>query len=860
MTRYVLDLHDSDCTQTARVGGKAARLGELARVDGIAVPAGFCVTTDAFERIRCDDALDRLSRLRPDDRAALGALSANLRGIIEAVAIPEDVGTAIAQALTRFGKTAAFAVRSSATAEDLPDASFAGQQDSFLNVSGDTEILRHVRRCWASLYTERAVIHRLRNGYDQRAVRMAVLVQQMVFADAAGVLFTADPVSGNRKVISVEACFGLGDALVAGTVNADRYTLCEGIIVAKTVATKALAVRASPAGGTQSQAVEPEHRTQQALSDAQIVAIADQGRRIAAYLGSPQDIEWCLVGNEFRIVQSRPITTLFPIPAAADDEHRVYVSVGHQQMMTDAMRPLGISVRQLTARTAMHEAGSRMFVEVTRALQSSTGRAALFGMLGKSDPLIGDALESLVERGFVRSEVERAPLASESMSTPVANETVATTSTVPSLIAACEASLADLQREIRTKTGTVLFDAILADFTELQRILFDPQSLAAIMAGIDASWWLNDRMQEWLAETNAADTLTLSAPGNVTSEMGLALLDVADAIRPHADVVAFLEQTERDDFLDALIEIPGGREAREAIQTWLSRYGMRGVAEIDITAPRWSEQPRALLPLLLGNIRNFETGAAARRFEQGRELAQTMETSLLQRLRALPGGEEKADETKRTIDRLRAYIGYREYPKYSLVCRYFVYKQAMLAEAERLVQAGVLDERHDMDYLTFHELHEVVRTRHADRELIRRRRETFRSHQALMPPRVLTSEGECLNGAYRRDDAPAGALVGLAVSSGIVEGRARVIRDLAHADLDADDILVTAYTDPSWTPLFVAIKGLVTEVGGLMTHGAVIAREYGLPAVVSVPDATRRIPDGARIRVNGRDGYVEILS
>jgi pyruvate,water dikinase len=287
---------------------------------------------------------------------------------------------------------------------------------------------------------------------------------------------------------------------------------------------------------------------------------------------------------------------------------------------------------------------------------------------------------------------------------------------------------------------------------------------------------------------------------------------------------------------------------------------MRCVGEIDITRPRWSERPSALVPVILGNIRHFEPGAAGQRFDQGRQEAEKKEQDVLERLRALPDGERKAEETKRMIDRVRTFIGYREYPKYAIVSRYFVYKQALLEEGERLVQAHVLGEREDIFYLTFQELHDVVRTNRVDDQLIRRRKDAFKSYRALTPPRVLTSDGEVIAGAYRRDDVPAGALVGLPVSAGTVEGRARVILDMAEADLEAGDILVTAHTDPSWSPLFVAIKGLVTEVGGLMTHGAVIAREYGLPAVVGVEQATRLIRDGQRIRVHGTDGYVEILS
>jgi rifampicin phosphotransferase len=266
-----------------------------------------------------------------------------------------------------------------------------------------------------------------------------------------------------------------------------------------------------------------------------------------------------------------------------------------------------------------------------------------------------------------------------------------------------------------------------------------------------------------------------------------------------------------------------------------------------------------LVPLIFGNIKNFDPGAGQRRFEQGRQEAWKKEQELLERLRALPDGERKAAEAKRMIDRVRTFAGYREYPKYGMISRYFVYKQALLQEAERLVRAHVLREQEDIFSLTFQELQGVVRTNQVDDQLIRRRKDAFRSYQALTPPRVLTSDGEVIAGSYRRDDVPAGTLVGLAVSAGTIEGRARVILDMAEADLEAGDILVTAYTDPSWTPLFVAITGLVTEVGGLMTHGAVIAREYGLPAVVGVEHATRLIQDGQRIRVHGTDGYVEIL-
>ncbi|MGH9213770.1 MAG: rifamycin-inactivating phosphotransferase [Acidimicrobiales bacterium] len=863
MGSYVLSLREIDQTQVADVGGKGAHLGELSRMEGIRVPAAFCVTTDAFRRIMEDapsieDRLNQLSRLGPDDREAIRTRSAEIRRTLEGIVIPDDLAAAITRALAGLGERAAYAVRSSATAEDLPAAAFAGQQDTYLNVVGPAAILQHVSRCWASLFTERAVTYRLRNGFDHRKVHMAVVVQQMVFPQAAGVLFTADPVTSNRKVTSVEASFGLGEALVSGLVNADVYKVRDGDIVAKAVATKQRAIHASPAGGTQEQPIEPAQQEQPALTDAQVVQLAQLGRRIEAHFGCPQDIEWCLVDDGFQIVQSRPITTLFPIPEAGDRENHVYVSVGHGQMMTDPMKPLGLSMWQLTALAPMHDAGGRLFVDVTRGLASPSSRAGLLEVLGKGDPLIRDALETILERDdFIPSVPDQGPAGPPAGGAPAPIET--DPAIVTDLIERSQASIATLQRDIRTTSGPARFDFLLAAFQEHKRVLGDPRSMHVIMAGMDATWWLNEQLQLWLGEKNAADTLTLSAPHNVTSEMGLALLDVADVIRPHPEVVAFLQDVEDEGFLDELAKLPGGQEARDAIRAYLDRYGMRCVGEIDITRPRWSERPTTLVPVILDNIRNFEPGARKRRFEQGRQEAETKEQDVLERLRALPDGQRKAEEAKRMIDRVRTFIGYREYPKYAIVSRYFMYKQALLDEAECLVQADVLREKEDIFYLTFQELHDVVRTNQVDDELIRRRKAAFRSYQALTPPRVLTSDGEAIAGAYRRDDVPTGALVGLPVSVGIVQGRARVILDMAEADLEPGDILVTAHTDPSWSPLFVAVTGLVTEVGGLMTHGAVIAREYGLPAVVGVEHATQLIQDGQRIRVNGTDGYIEIL-
>ncbi|MCE6988657.1 phosphoenolpyruvate synthase [Dyadobacter sp. CY323] len=925
MNTYVLDFQQVDRSKRMAVGGKGANLGELSGMEGIRVPEGFCITTEACKRTtennrELDNLLNKLALLNAEERSAIGEISAKIRRAIESIPFPTDIADEIVRKLAKFGENNAFAVRSSATAEDLPTASFAGQQDTYLNIIGKESILKHIRKCWASLFTDRAVIYRIQNGtlagdFDHRNVQLSVVVQEMVFPQVAGILFTADPVNGNRKVLSIDASFGLGEALVSGLVNADNYKVREGEITEKHVSTKQMAVNALKEGGTMEQEIEPARQKEQALTDEQILELARIGRQIEAHFGNPQDIEWCLSDDVFYIVQSRPITTLYPIPqenAGDNDGLQVYLSVGHQQMMTDAMKPLGLSVWLLTTPATMRVAGGRLFVNVTPMLASPAGRITMIETLGKFDPLIKDALTTIVSRADFMKPLpddekdagsgngEKAVSPPDYLALNDYDSMGGAAAVVSELIKSSETSIEALKQNIRTKSGPDLFDFILEDTQQLKKNVHAPQSFGAIMTGMNAASWINEKMQEWLGEKNAADTLSQSVPNNVTSEMGLALMDVADVIRPFPEVVAYLSDvrcemgdvrcetgdvrcetgngkwekraettptphlTSNPSHLSPLTshsipELHGGQESLNAINAFLDKYGMRCAGEIDITKTRWSENPAALIPIILSNIKNFEHHAGKRRFEQGRDEALKKERELLDRLMQLPDGEQKAEEAKRMIGLIRDLSGYREYPKYGMINRYFVYKQALLNEAEQLVQANVIYDKKDIYYLTFEELREVVRTHKADYEIISQRKDDYKYYEKLTPPRVMTSDGEIITGAYKRENLPAGAIVGLAVSSGVVEGRARVILNMDTTDLEEGDILVTTFTDPSWTPLFVSIKGLVTEVGGLMTHGAVIAREYGLPAVVGVENATKVIKDGQRIRVNGTDGWVELL-
>jgi phosphoenolpyruvate synthase/pyruvate phosphate dikinase len=874
MQAYVLRLDEIDSTMRMDVGGKAVHLAECFRIEGLRVPEGFCVTTKAYRRMfdanrELQDLFNHLSTLSLEDRNAIQTLSRQIRETMESIAMVPEVKDAITQALSRFGEERAYAIRSSATAEDLPHASFAGQQDSYLNIKGREAILQHIQKCWASLFTDRAVVYRMQNGFDHRNVYLSVIVQHMVLSQISGIVFTADPLTSNRKVLTIDASFGLGEGLVSGRVSADHYQVQEGKIIKKVVADKKTSLLPGVEGGIQKDTVASERQYRQALTDAQILKSEKIGRKLESHFSYPQDIEWCMVNDTFHVVQSRPITTLFPIPDGGDKANRVYLSMGHQQMMTEAIRPLGISFfRYLSDDVPMLEAGGRLYVDLSHDLASPIGRQILMRTIGINDPSMRSALTELLKRkGFIRSlpRGKRAfRLGTDRLSWGMILQAIRIyrnndETIVPRLMAENEAAINRLKQRIKGISGKELFSFIHEDFKELKRMLFYPRSLGVIAVAIYASNWINKQMDKWLGEKNAADVLSQSVPHNVTSEMGLALLDVADVVRQYPAVMAYFTHARDHTFFDDLSRLEGGAAVGATIQAFLSKYGMRCTGEIDITKPRWREKPTALIPLILNNIRIHDRHARQTLFEQGRLEAERKEKDLLSRLQALPGGGRKAKKAQRMIRLLRNFIGYREYPKYTFIQRYDIYKEALLREAEGLVQQGILREKTDVYYLTFEEFWKVVRTGQLEDGIISQRRAAHAAYEKLTPPRIITSEGESIAGIHQNANIPSDALAGVGVSSGIIEGRARVIHRLDEASVEDGDILVTAFTDPSWTPLFISIKGLVTEVGGLMTHGSVIAREYGLPAVVGVDLATKRIPDGQRIRVNGTDGYVELI-
>lgn len=876
--KTVLSFSEIDSSKLLLVGGKGANLGELSRIAGVRVPDGFCVTTDAYSRIvgnntAIDEYFDKLSQLKADEREQIGEISAKIREIIENTPLPADIETEISNRLSITGEDKPYAVRSSATAEDLPTASFAGQQDTYLNIIGLSSILKHISKCFASLFTDRAVSYRILNGFDHRKVQLSVVVQSMIFPESSGIMFTADPISGDRRVVSIDAGFGLGEALVSGLVDPDIYKVRDKSVFDRKISTKKLAIYGQNGGGTIKQQLTPSKQNERVLSDAQILLLEETARKIEAHFKKPQDIEWCIEGGQVHIVQSRPITTLFPAPDKRDGKPRVYLSMSHQQMMTDAIKPLGIDVFKIgfdmTGGSTLIGVGGRIYMDVSHDLASPIGRGIMVKGIGAADVLIQKALKKVVARKEYLKTLPKGKT-TYNMSGAMGKAMFHGMLEMQQILKAKDLSILDrwvsdsrenlkrTKHEIGSVPGSKICEYILDDMRRMVGItVYNGYGVG--LASLYAKSKIDKSLKKWIGVENASDVLSQAVPFNVTSEMGFDLLDVSDVIRKHTSVMEHLKQARDDSFFEELEKLDGGAEVSEAIRSYLDKYGARCTGEIDITRTRWAEKPTTLVPMILSNIKNFEPGAHEAAVSRMNADVALKTKEWFDRIRKLPGGNAKVKSLEKLIYVFRNYVGIREFPKYIMMNHYLLYKQVLLKQAETLVKSRIIRQSEDIYYLDFKELSEVIRTGKLDYNLIISRKEDFVAYEKLTPPRVITSYGEAITSEYDKGDAPSGALCGIAVSSGVIEGRARVVLRMEDASLDEGDILVTAFTDPSWTPLFVSIKGLVTEIGGMMTHGAVIAREYGLPAVVGVENATRLIKDGQQIRVNGTGGYVEII-
>ena len=891
----VLDLSGTGDAPLRLVGGKALNLGKLVAA-GLPVPRGFCLTTAAYE-LAAPPGLAALAAELDALGAAAGsntrgasagtaagtqpprAVAARARALILEAPIPPAVDAAVRAAYAGLGETLPVAVRSSATAEDLPFASFAGQQDSFLDVVGADGVVEAVRRCWASLWSDRAVAYRSANGIGNREVGLAVVVQAMVDAATAGVLFTANPVTGTRTETVINASAGSGQAVVSGAVNPDQFVL-------ETASGRVK--RRSPEG------TDPGRSA--GLNAPRLQELTTLGGTVQQLFGTPQDIEWVIDdGGGVWLTQSRPITTLYPLPepesgdaadAATGDAAptRVYLCGTLFQGLTRPITPMGLAVleemRNSKGPWRYVNPGLRMFVDLTAVVRNKTGRGYLLRVLPLADgrsgavlpALLQDPRLSIIERPFLQS-LRRAG-AKRGLAEPARRTGSSENSAglglilrlIPAMIRSAVRPAAELRRaksygkqlESNLHLAEPASPAQRLDYTEqimarsvdglIQATLPGP-SLGYIMLAVAR------RLLRGIAPPRELEAVLRGLPHNITTEMDLELWRLAVSIGD--DPVSrgkFLTKRPEEVSADYLAgKLPP--QAQAGVRGFLARYGHRAVAEIDIGMPRWSEQPDHILGMISNYLRVEDPEQAPdQQFSRAAEHAEDRIRSLVDRARVR--NRWRAGALELSLRRVRQLAGLREQPKFYIVLVLGEMHRQLLRIGAHLASTGAIAAAGDVFFIDFDELR--VGLRGADlRGLVTDRRRLYNVElRRRHIPRLLLSDGTDVEAAMMARSPEPGALTGTPASAGTATGPVRVILDPRGAHLEPGEILVAPSTDPGWTPLFLTAGALVMEMGGVISHGAVVAREYGIPAVVGVPDATTRLRTGQTVTVDGASGTI----
>lgn len=851
--KKLLLFHEIDRTMGAAVGGKGANLGEMTRA-GFPVPEGFCLTTEVYRDFIEDISFDGLNGVE-------------IRKILHEKPLPAYIEALLTDTLAKFPADTLFSVRSSATAEDLPFASFAGQQDTYLNVAPE-ELYDAIRNCFASLFTDRAVEYRKKNSIGK--AMMSVVVQRMIKSEASGILFSADPVSGKRHIAVIDAGFGLGEALVSGLVIPDHYSYDKRAkrIVSKDISVKKCAIIPLEGGGTQKIKLES---SEQVLNDQQITELAEIGSSLEAHYRCPQDVEWAVEDGKLYILQTRAITSLYPIPPVMGEGYGALFCINYQQMYLPAMPKLALDMFAMTFRfnaskrtefnpPLLRFAGNRMFLDVSSILSTKTLRAKFPEAFAMMEPLIAEALKEIAIRdvefkcnikiseipewfktGILRAYFRYEKGVADGAMAKLWNMTSFYLKRFDNAINAADTPCAKL-------------DAIYENICLLRYIGED--LLARVIPAIPSIKTLNKIEHELLGTDKYCKIIMKGLEGNVTTEMGLQIGDLADQLQIDPSLMAEFKDPDYSTLISRIESRDDG--FRKDFASFMKKYGFRVAGEINISCPRWEDDPEPLAKQIVSIAETKPIGTHRTEYAEKVAAGKKAADEFVAAVEAA-SNKKQAKEVRNCINMFRDGMPLREYGKYVLVRNFGIIRPILLQMGRELVDWGCIDSVEDVFHFTFDELYREMKEKEDMHALIDERKEELAYFQKLTPPRVITTEGECLMGSYKGRNIPEGALPGTGVSAGVVEGIAKVVLNPADAVMEHGKILVAPFTDPGWTTLFINAAALVTEVGGMLTHGAVVAREYGMPAVVGVADATKLIKTGQRIKVDGSTGYVQIL-
>lgn len=902
--RLVVELADLGFQAPALVGGKALNLGRMAAA-GLPVPSGFCLTTSAYRSAvpaELEVLAARLADIGPGDAEHLYRLAREARELVNAAPVPPVVDAAVRTAYAAMGMAGrkqgtsggpAVAVRSSATAEDLPFTSFAGQYDTFVDVTGADGVLEAIKRCWASLWTDRAVVYRAANGISHREVSLAVVVQDFVEAATAGVLFTANPVTGTRGETVIDAHQGAGQDVVSGAVNPHHFVI--------QTATGRLVDGIRPDGiGHDGGAHRP------VLNAQHLRELTSLGTAAQRLLGAPQDVEWVIDrGGTAWLTQSRPITTLYPRPvpvpaglpstrfdlgsedfadgeAPAEEDTRVYLCASLLQGLTRPITPMGLTALNLMRgdRGPWQQyatPGLRLYVDLTSAFHSKGGRRFLLKMLPLADGRSASLLAALMDdpRFAVRKEEAKGNRNSRpkdqrrKRNAGDVQNMAAMAKMLPAMVRAVVRPEAELRRAqaygTRLRTDLARNQDALTSEKRLDHVEGTMRGTVEELIGATlpapAVGYLllaaARRLLRGIVEPTELEAVLRGLPHNVTTEMDLELWHLAASLGRDPDSrAAFLGKSPED-----LARDYGGNVlpalARTGVGGFLEKYGHRAVAEIDLGMPRWSEHPDHILGVIANYLRVEDPEQAPdRQFSRAAEQAEFAIRGMVEKARAK--GKVRSRLVGFCLHRTRQLAGLRELPKFNVVVVLGEMHRQLAEVGKDLAGAGRIAAPEDVFFLTLDELRVGLRGADLSGIVGSRRQQYDLELRRRHIPRLLLSDGTDVEAAFAPTaGSPAeGILTGTPASAGTATGTVRVILDPVGAHLEPGEILVAPSTDPGWTPLFLTAGALVMEMGGVISHGAVVAREYGIPAVVGVPDATTRLRTGDAVTVDGAAGTV----
>ncbi|MET3176590.1 UNVERIFIED_ORG: phosphohistidine swiveling domain-containing protein [Arthrobacter sp. UYCu721] len=813
-------LADFGATDLAAAGGKGANLGELVRA-GFPVPDGFIVTTAAYTALLNDTGLGATLAGLVD----AGADGGTIRAAFSSVPMPGALGRMIAEAYRHLGG-GPVAVRSSATAEDLPGAAFAGQQDTFLNVVGEDALVRAVADCWASLWTDRAISYRQRQGIRPDEVAIAVVVQIMVPADAAGVMFSANPVTGERNEVIIDASAGLGEAVVSGLVTPEHYVLDEGGRLKEwTPGGQEVVIRANAGGGT-SETAGTRH-TGPLLTREQIARLAGIAHGAAAHFGRPQDMEWAVAGDTVHLLQARPMTALPPGPIRLNPFQKL-VGPFFIEMFQQRPYPLDVS-------------GWLQFgvLDMVRRMAGSVGVGfpSLQELLPEEDGVVLRLVPPVPRPGI---RTLGAPVSIARRVRRYNPSRWTQDERFVDFLAAVEQLKGQDPRELGWQQLLAQVRrtfAVTGAITEL-RVSYLP---GAFVPQLKMRMLLLVLGKRRLAPSLMAGARTR------TSEANRALEDLADQVRADEDLRRSFSLLEPVELLRRMSEIPGFAQFDRKFRAFLSEYGHRETVSVVLSsAPTWSGAPEVVLGLvkvLLGQRRQEadQTGEALR------ELAAhpALRSAWLRR------------HVLAAVNDAKTGTAFREDSHFYLTMLLPTLRGSLLELGERLRSSGALDQAADVFHLRLEELSEIKDgggLPAEDRDRVRRTVLARAAKRCELDPFPMLD----LNALFGDRKPGGGALLtGRGASRGIATARVRIIAGPADfGTLQSGEIMVCPYTNPSWTPLFQRAAAVVVDTGGIGSHAAIVAREYGIPAVMGTRNGTSTLTDGQRITVDGTTGRV----